>query len=379
MSYKASFHNIPFGGAKGCVYINPQKFTFEEKVRITRRFTIEMWKRSMISASTDVMGPDLGTDDKIMNIIKETYKQIHQNNTVDIDAVVTGKSFTNGGLEFGNMAAGYGIARSIKFIEENLNNYSTFGKYKLETLTGNMKRSVLFHGFNFNQYVAARRLSFYDFKVVGVTDHDNGAYSPMGFDPVELWQYKKRNGSLKGISKNINNPENVISQKCDYFVAGSHELSVDKALVEKLRCKVIIEASNNPLTKEATEVAKDRGILVIPDMLAYSGGFIVSYLEWLKNLEHKNLTLLFKRFEGNQKKHLLRLVTDTHLKSGLEEIAGPEENELVTSTLEEIMDTSFINLLKVSEQHSMDLKTACIKIALERIFQTYYESGGNVI
>ena len=122
MSYKASFHNIPFGGAKGCVYINPQKFTFEEKVRITRRFTIEMWKRSMISASTDVMGPDLGTDDKIMNIIKETYKQIHQNNTVDIDAVVTGKSFTNGGLEFGNMAAGYGIARSIKFIEENLNN-----------------------------------------------------------------------------------------------------------------------------------------------------------------------------------------------------------------------------------------------------------------
>ncbi len=379
MSYKASLHNIPFGGAKGCININPDQYTFEEKVKITRRYTVEMWKRSMISASTDVMSPDIGTDEKIMNVIKETYKLISQNSSVDIDAVVTGKSANFGGLQFGSYAAGYGIARSIKFIDENLLTNNILKKSKLEHHSGNVKRSVIFHGFNFNHYVAARRLRFNDYKIVGITDDDHGAYSPMGFDPVEMWQYKKRNGNFKGISKSTNPPENIISQKCDIFVAGMKELSINKSIVEKLKCKVIVEAINNPLTKEAYELAIERGILVIPDLIAYSGGFIMSYLEWLKNLEHKNLTLLFKRFDANQKIHLMRLVSDTQLKSELEEISGPEESELVTSTLEEILDNSFLNALQTAEQHNIDLKTACIKIALERIFNRYYESSGNLI
>ena len=141
-------------------------------------------------------------------------------------------------------------------------------------------------------------------------------------------------------------------------------------MVEKMKCIVIIEAINNPLTKEAYELAKDRGILIIPDLLAFSGGFIVSYLEWLKNIEHKNLIHLFKRFETNQKMHLMRLITDTQLKSGLEEISGPEEN---------VLDTCFVYALKIAENHSLDMKTACVKIALERIFQRYYESNGNFI
>jgi glutamate dehydrogenase (NAD(P)+) len=116
-SYKAALNNIPFGGAKGCVYIDPSKYTYEEKVRIVRRFTVELWKRSMIGASTDVMGPDIGTDEKMMNIIKDTYKSVISSNSVDVDAVVTGKSVAFGGIKDSRIASGYGTASVAKYIQ----------------------------------------------------------------------------------------------------------------------------------------------------------------------------------------------------------------------------------------------------------------------
>lgn len=116
-SYKAALHNIPFGGAKGCIYIDPTKYTYEEKVRIVRRFTVELWKRSMIGASTDVMGPDIGTDDKIMNIIKDTYKSVISNNSTEVDAVVTGKGVAFGGIKDAKIASGYGTACVVKFLQ----------------------------------------------------------------------------------------------------------------------------------------------------------------------------------------------------------------------------------------------------------------------
>lgn len=116
-SFKAALHNIPFGGAKGCINIDPTKYTYEEKVRIVRRFTVELWKRSMIGASTDVMGPDIGTDDKMMNIIKDTYKSVISSNSVDVDAVVTGKGVSFGGIKDSKIASGFGTACVAKYIQ----------------------------------------------------------------------------------------------------------------------------------------------------------------------------------------------------------------------------------------------------------------------
>ena len=370
MSYKAALHDIPFGGAKGCIYIDPEKYTFEEKVRIMRRYTVEMWKRSMISASTDVMGPDIGTDSRMMNIIKETYKNVIDQSNVYADAVVTGKSVAFGGLGVSNMSAAYGIARAAKYVEENMNN-------KILKNIGfglGSKKSVIIQGFGETSYKLAKYLFKGEFKIIGITDGDHGCFNAAGFDPDEIWDYKNKKESLQGISRSLNKPEEILSQRCDILIP-TKELSITKTIAETLRCKLVIEGSNSPLTKDSIEILKKNNIVVLPDLLSYSGSFICSYLEWLKNLEHKNLTLLFKRFESNSRKTMIRILATSDMGKAMEDYQGPEEDELVLSTLEEIMDGSFKNVLEQAEEFDTDLRTAAYKIAIERIYNKYKHTG----
>jgi glutamate dehydrogenase (NAD(P)+) len=368
MSYKASLHNIPFGGAKGCIFIDPKNYSYEDKVKIVRRYTIEMWKRSMISPSVDVMNPDHGTDEKMMNVIKETYKTMLASSEVNIDAVVTGKGVAFGGVGPSKMAAGYGIAHSAKFVKDNLN-HPILKTSKLDV--GGSKKSVIIQGFGVVGLNLARQLIKEDFKIIGITDEDTGCFNQIGFDPVEIYTYKKKHNGLQGISRSLNKPEDVLTQKCDIFISSQKELFFDKTLAENIKCKLFIEGTNAPCTKEALEVLKQRKILVIPDMLSYSGGFIVSYLEWLKNLEHRNLTLLFKRFESNSRKTMLNILQTSDYGVIKDTYAGPEEDQLILMTIEEIMDNSFKEVLEQAEEFNMDLKHAALKIAIERIYAKY--------
>lgn len=364
MSYKASLHDIPFGGAKGCIFIDPKKYTYEEKVRIIRRYTIEMWKRSMISASTDVMGPDIGTDHRMMNIIRATYKDVIDQNDVDVDAVVTGKSLEFGGLGVSGISAAFGIARAANFVEENINNNilksSGLGH-------GRSKKSVIIQGYSETAYKLARFLAKKDFKIVGITHREHGCFNAAGFDPTEIWEYKCKNDTLQGISKTLNNPQEILTQKCDILIP-TKELSITKTLAENIKCKLLIEGSNTPLTRDSIEVFKKNKIMVVPDLISYSGGFICSYLEWLKNLEHKNLTLLFKRFDSNSRKTMIKILATSELGKLEDNYHGPEEDELVISTLEEILDNSFKHCLSQAEEFDIDLRTASYKIAVERIY-----------
>jgi glutamate dehydrogenase (NAD(P)+) len=367
MSFKNSLHDIPFGGAKGCIFINPDKYCYEEKVQIMRRFTIELWKRSMINAATDVMGPDEGTDEKMMNVIRETYTSVLSHNTTDIDAVVTGKSVVLGGLGVSKIAAGWALANVAKFTRDNLHN-----KILASTglSSGRSKKSVIITGFRQSSHDAARFLIQNDFKIVGIIDGEYGCFNAIGFDPEEIWEYKKENGSLKGISKNLYKPTDILAQKCDVLLVSSGELSIDKDQAELIRCKLIIEGCNSPFTLEALEILKVNNKIIIPDILGYSGAIICSYLEWLKNLEHRNLTLLFKRFEANSRNNLLKLLSTSDIGITKDfKYLGPEEDDLVLSTIEEIVDVSFENVLKTCEEYNLDLRSAALKIAVERIYE----------
>jgi glutamate dehydrogenase/leucine dehydrogenase len=197
----------------------------------------------------------------------------------------------------------------------------------------------------------------------------------MGFNINEIEDYKKRNGNLNGISKNLNTPSEILSKKCDIYVPCKESL-VDITIAENIQCKLVIEASNFPLQQGAHEAFKQRNIMIVPDLLAYSGSYIVSYLEWLKNLEHRNLTMLFKRFETNSINTLTKMLTTSDYGVIHEPYKGPEESDLILSTLEEIVITSFNNVLKVSEEHNIDLRDAAYFIALNRIYETYKSTGG---
>jgi len=372
MSYKASFHDIPFGGAKGCIYIDPNNYSYEEKVKIVRRFTVELWKRSMIGASTDVMGVDIGTDDKIMNIIRDTYKNVISNNSTELDACVTGKGITSGGLESSKIASGYGTARCLKYIQENSKNKILAGT---RLGSGGSTKSIIIHGLTKNSINFANNLSPKDFKIIGIVDGDFGCFNAMGFNIDEVDNYKKKNGSLEGISKVLNKPEEILSKRCDIYVACKEQL-VTGEIAENLNCKLIVEAANLPLKKEAITIVRNRGIQTLPDLLSYSGGFIISYLEWLKNLEHRNLTLLFKRFESNSITSLKKMLTTSDYGTKIDEYKGPEENDLILSCIDEITDNSFTDMLDVAGRLNVDLRTAAYTIALGRYYEKCKSTGG---
>lgn len=371
-SYKTALHNIPFGGAQACVFIDPTKYTYDEKVRIVRRFTVELWKRSMIGASTDVMEPDIGTDDKIMNIIKDTYKCVMANNTLEIDAVVTGKGITFGGLKDSKIAYGYGTACIAKYIQENIKN-NILSKTKLGS--GGSTKSIILHGLTTNSINFINCLPKGDFKVIGIVDGDYGCLNPMGFNVNDINEYRKKHGSLEGISKSFYKPEEILSKRCDIYVPCKEQIC-DKTIAENIQCKLVIEASNVPMDFEAIQMFKKRNILVVPDLLSHAGGSIVNYLEWLKNLEHRNLTLLFKRFEGNSITALRKMLSTSDYGVVHESYKGPEESDLILTTVEEIIDNTFKTVLNYAEENNTDLRDTCYIIALNRIYETYKTTGG---
>lgn len=372
-SFKASLHNIPFGGAVGCLYIDPLKYTYEEKVRIIRRFTVELWKRSMIGASTDVMGPDRGTDSRAMNIIHDTYKGVISNNSVEVEACVTGKSVSFGGLQDYEKAMAYSTAKCAEYVTKHLDN----PKLKNTRLGVGGKKSIILHGLTRDSLKIIKCLPKDDFKVIGIVQGEEGCFNTLGFNVEEIHEYYlKNNKSLKGISKSLNDPREILSKTADIYLP-TKELIVNKEIAQNLKCKIVFEASNFALSKEAIDEFKKRNLVVVPDILCNAGDIVMGYLEWLKNLEHRNLTLLFKRFDGNSRNTMIKMINRSDYGVLENPYAGPEETELIFSTLEEIVDNSFKKVLELcNENKDLSLRDASYMIALENIYNFYKTRGG---
>jgi len=370
-SYKAALHNIPFGGAIGCIFIDPSKYTFEEKVRIVRRYTVELWKRSMIGASTDIMGPDRGTDGKIMNIIQDTYKHVISHNELEVDAVVTGKTVNFSGINETTIASGYSSAKCAEFILNNIENE----KFQNTRLATGGKKSIILHGLTKNSVNLIKNLPENDFKVIGIVEGEHGCFNTLGFNIDEIQDYLLKHKSLKGISQTLNDPQEILRKKADFYIPAK-ELIVNKEIAESLQCKIVLEAANFAIQKEAIDAFKDRKIVVVPDIISHAGELVIAYLEWLKNLEHRNLTLLFKRFDSNTRNTMVKMITDSDYGIMQNAYNGPEESDLILSTLCEIVDNSFKNMLDYCEEHKVSLREAAYMIALEKIYLKFKTQGG---
>ena len=370
-SYKAALHNVPFGGAIGCIFIDPSKYTYEEKVRIVRRYTVELWKRSMIGASTDIMGPDRGTDWKIMNIIQDTYKTVISHNALEVDAVVTGKSIRFGGIKDTQVASGFSSAKCAEFVLQNVENE----KFKNTKLARGGKKSIILHGLTKNSVNLVKNLPKGDFKVIGIVEGKYGCFNTLGFDIDEIQEYLLKNNTLKGISQTLNDPKEILCKKADFYIPAK-ELIVNKEIAENLQCKIVLEASNFAIQKDAIDVFKARKLVVVPDIISHSGELVVAYLEWLKNLEHRNLTLLFKRFDSNTRNTMVKMITDSDYGILENLYTGPEESDLILSTLNEIVDNSFKTVLDYCQEHKVSLREAAYMIAIERIYVIFKTRGG---
>ncbi len=269
MSWKCALVGLPYGGAKGGVVVDPNALSPRELEAVSRRYMQEMIP--FVGPKTDIMAPDLGTDEQVMAWFMDTYS-MYQGQTVT--EIVTGKPVGMGGIEGRREATGLGVAHLIGRAFERLN-LPVAGATAIVQGFGNV-------GSNAAEALAERGV-----RLVGVSDHTAAYYSPSGLDVGRLIEHQKRNRVLAGFSEELAiEPGLLLCQPCDVLVPAAVQQVIDQANVERLRCRVLAEAANGPTTPEADAVLAKRGdVFVIPDILCNAGGVIVSYFEWVQDLQ----------------------------------------------------------------------------------------------
>ena len=268
MTWKCALAGLPYGGAKGGVRCDPSALSKDELQRMTRRYTAEIL--SMIGPEIDIPAPDVGTDAQIMAWIMDTYSM---QKGYSIPGVVTGKPIVIGGSLGREEATGRGVVYTI---------LEAFKHLKIHPA----ESTAVIQGFGNVGIHAARILTESGVRVVAASDHLGGIYHPKGLDINQLDQYKKKYRQLKGFSKGdaISN-EDLLELDCTVLVPSALSGVITKENAARLRCRLIAEGANGPTTPEADGILEDSGIFLIPDILANAGGVIVSYFEWVQDLQ----------------------------------------------------------------------------------------------
>lgn len=271
MTLKCQVAGLPFGGGKGGIVVNPDEISECEKERITRQFIHQI--HDCIGVDKDVMAPDVNTDGKIMSIILNQYeKEVGKK----CSSIVTGKPIELDGSEGRIEATGFGVARIGFTILDKLN-------ISLNEATASVQ------GFGNVGSYACLKLFEKGVKIVSIAGHDKdqefAIYSEEGIDVLKLIEFRKRERDIRKFSGvKVISMDEFWRLKTDLLIPAALESVVNSSNAHLINAKAIIEAANGPVTYEADEILKDRGIIVVPDILANSGGVIVSYFEWLQNM-----------------------------------------------------------------------------------------------
>ncbi|HET6766846.1 MAG TPA: Glu/Leu/Phe/Val dehydrogenase, partial [Chitinophagaceae bacterium] len=378
MTYKCAIVNVPFGGAKGGIAIDPKKYTPYQLENITRRYTAELIKKNFIGPGTDVPAPDYGTGEREMAWILDTYTSMRPGE-IDAAGCVTGKPVTQGGVRGRREATGLGVFYGIREVckmEDVMK--------KLGLSTGVEGKRVVVQGLGNVGYHAAKFFREGGAKLVCLAEHDGAIYCEDGLNEEEVFQYKKKNGSIKNFPNTTFVPTSAeaLELDCDILIPAALENVINGENAPRVKAKIIGEGANGPLTPEADEVFVEKGTLVVPDMYLNAGGVTVSYFEWLKNLSHVRYGRMEKRFTENLNAHILGTIEElTTKKVSVRErefiMHGPEEADLVYSGLEETMITAtheIMNLWKSNPQIP-DMRTAAYVVAINKVATSYAELG----
>ena len=378
MTFKCAIVNVPFGGAKGGISIDPKKYTAYQLENITRRYTAELIKKNFIGPGTDVPAPDYGTGEREMAWILDTYSSMRPG---DIDAAgcVTGKPVTQGGVRGRREATGLGVFYGIREVCK----MSDVMK-KLGLTIGVEGKRVIVQGLGNVGYHAAKFFREGGAKLICLAEHDGAVYSESGLNEEEVFQYKKKTGSIKDFpgTKFIPTSAEALELECDILIPAALENVINGENAPRVKAKIIGEGANGPLTPEADEVFVQKGILVIPDMYLNAGGVTVSYFEWLKNLSHVRYGRMEKRFTENLNAHILGTIEDLTAKKVSDRerefiLHGPEEADLVYSGLEETMITATHEIMNAWKNNPKipDMRTAAYVVAIDKVATSYNELG----
>jgi glutamate dehydrogenase (NAD(P)+) len=378
MTFKCAIVDVPFGGAKGGIRIASHKYSVGELERITRRYTFELKKKNFIGPGVDVPAPDYGTGAREMAWIADTYMGL-SGGEVDYLACVTGKPVAQGGIRGRTEATGRGVYFGIREACEVAEDMR-----KLGLQTGIEGKTAVIQGLGNVGYHTAKFLQEDGAVLVGVAEYEGAIANPKGLDLEQVIAHRRETGSILDFpgAQNLPRSADALELECDILVPAALERQITLANADRVRCKILAEAANGPLTLAANDVLTKRGVLILPDTYLNSGGVTVSYFEWVKNLSHLRFGRLQKRFEEQANRRILSAVATLTGKSlDAEQIAefcrGASERDLVLSGLEETMSSAYQQLLEVRHRFGdrIDLRTAAFICAIDKIATTYGDLG----
>ncbi len=323
MTWKCSLVGLPYGGAKGGIKCNPKGLSRRELQRLTRRYTADIFP--LIGPDHDIPAPDVGTDEHVMAWMMDTYSHLRGH---VVPGVVTGKPISIGGSLGREEATGRGVV-SIAF--EAMKHLGI----KCEGATAAVQ------GFGNVGSIAAQFLSDAGIKVIAVSDSACGIYNEKGLNISDVIAFKKARHTLEGYPDGeIITNEELLEAECTVLIPAALSGQITEDNAHRLRCRMIIEGANNPTTKGGDGILRDRGIFVVPDILANAGGVIVSYFEWVQDVQK----YFWKEKEINEKLH-------------------------------EFIITAFNRVLRFSLSENIDMRMASMAISIRRLADAHLARG----
>jgi len=323
MTWKCAVVGIPFGGAKGGVVVDPRALSMNELQRMTRRYASEILP--LIGPERDIPAPDLGTNEQVMAWIMDTYST---REGYSVPGVVTGKPLAIGGSKGRSQATSRGVM------------YTTLATLKHLGMPVEDARIVI-QGFGNVGGGTADFLHEQGCKIIAVSDEQGGVYNPDGLSPTGLHAYEAEAGTIARYEggEAISN-QNLLELECDVLIPAAIEGQITEKNADRIKATVIVEAANGPTTPDADEILKDRGILIVPDILANAGGVTVSYFEWVQDLQ-----------------------------------AYYWQEDEVNDRLRMIMERSYVDVLSLAEERKVSMRTAATMLGVGRVAEAHTTRG----
>jgi len=379
MTYKCAIVDVPFGGSKGGLFINPHNYTRDEMQRITRRFARELAEKGFLSPATNVPAPDMGTGQREMAWIADTYKHLNPDDINHI-ACVTGKPVAHGGIRGRTEATGRGIQYALKEF------FRHPAEVKAAGFNGSLAgKTVVIQGLGNVGFHAAKFLSEEDdVKIIAIIEHDGVIVNENGIQVQQAYFHKNETGSIKGFAGTTFSPDGAkgLELECDILIPAALEGVINETNANNIKAKLIAEAANGPVTFEADQILQKKGIAILPDAYMNAGGVIVSYFEWIRNLTHIRFGRLERRFDEARGQHIvsaLEAMSNAPVPDWIQKelIRGADEFDLVRSGLDDSMRLAMQEIIETynREDGIDDYRTAAYVIALSKLSRTYLDVG----